>query len=100
MLPELDPLLHSQLRLQIISLLIGLDSAEFNYILETTGATRGNVSVQLNKLKEAGYIKVKKSFGESYPITTCSITAKGIKAFEDYVKAINIYLGSAKNKEE
>lgn len=95
MLPELDPLLHSQLRLQIVSLLMGVESAEFNHILEQTGATRGNVSVQINKLKEADYVKVKKSFGKSYPVTTCSITAKGRKAFEQYVKVIKGYLGSS-----
>jgi DNA-binding transcriptional ArsR family regulator len=97
MLPNLDPLLHSQLRLQIISLLVGLDSADFNHILEKTSATRGNVSVQLNKLKQAGYITIKKSFGESYPITKCSITQKGITAFEEYVEAIKVYLDSGKS---
>ena len=97
MLPELDPILHSQLRLQIVTLLVGIDSAEFNYILEETGATRGNVSVQLNKLKEANYITVKKSFGPSYPVTKCSITQKGVRAFEDYVEKIKVYFNNAKN---
>ncbi|HCQ16966.1 MAG: transcriptional regulator [Owenweeksia sp.] len=96
MLPELDPLLHSQLRLQIMSLLAGISSAEFNFLLEETGATRGNVSVQIKKLSEAGYIKVSKSFGESYPLTTCNITDKGLKAFDTYVENISKYLDRKK----
>ena len=91
MLPDLDPLLHNQLRLQIISLLSGIMSADFNHILDETKATRGNVSVQLKKLKEAGYIDISKSFGQSYPITTCSITDKGRKAFIGYIENISTY---------
>ncbi len=97
MLPELDPLLHSQLRLQIVSLLVGVESAEFNFILEQTAATRGNISVQLKKLSEAGYIKVSKSFGKSYPVTTCRITEKGLKAFDQYVESISSYLDRRKD---
>jgi len=89
---ELDPLLHNQLRLSIISLLISVESAEFNFLLEKTGATRGNLSVQINKLKTAGYIEVKKSFRNNYPLTTCSITDHGVDAFEKYVDAISGYL--------
>ncbi len=89
---ELDPLLHNQLRLSIMSLLISVESAEFNYLLEKTNATRGNLSVQINKLKDAGYIDVKKSFRNNYPLTTCKITGAGISAFEDYVDALSGYL--------
>jgi len=92
MLEPLDPILHSQLRLAIISLLIGVESAEFNYLLEKTGSTRGNLSVQITKLKDAGYITVKKSFRNNYPLTRCSVTGAGIEAFEKYVKAITTYL--------
>ncbi|RLD65245.1 MAG: transcriptional regulator [Bacteroidetes bacterium] len=92
MFKTLNPLLHSQLRLQIISLLIAVESAEFTYLLEKTGATRGNLSVQITKLKEAGYIEVSKSYKNNYPLTTCSITHKGIIAFEEYVKAIKQYI--------
>lgn len=98
MLPDLDPLLHSQLRLQVMSLLISLESADFTYLLEETGASRGNISVQINKLKDAGYIEVKKAFGESYPVTTCKITDKGIKAFETYVDALEKYIQATKKK--
>jgi hypothetical protein len=89
---ELDPILHSQLRLAIISVLIGIKEAEFSFLKEKTGATAGNLSVQINKLAEAGYISITKSFRNNYPLTTCRITAKGIKAFEQYVQAIKPYI--------
>lgn len=92
MLKPLDPLLHSQLRLAIMSLLIGLDSAEFNFLLKETNATKGNLSIQLKKLEKAKYIKIKKSYRDNYPLTTCLITKKGILAFEEYVKTIKEYL--------
>jgi DNA-binding MarR family transcriptional regulator len=88
----LDPLLHNQLRLAVISSLMALEEADFTYLLERTGATRGNLSVQITKLKEAGYIQVKKGFKDNYPQTTCSITAKGSKAFAVYVEALKGYL--------
>jgi len=92
MFKALDPLLHSQLRLSVMSLLIGVESAEFTYLLEQTGASRGNLSVQLTKLKEAGYITVEKSFRNNYPLTTCKITPKGFDAFEKYVDALKSYI--------
>ncbi|GAB4236219.1 MAG: transcriptional regulator [Ekhidna sp.] len=92
MFKDLDPLLHSQLRLAIMSLLISVDSAEFVFIKEKTGATAGNLSVQLDKLSNAGYISVVKSFKGKKPVTTCSITKVGIKAFEDYVNALKGYI--------
>ncbi len=92
MFKELDPILHSQLRLAVMSLLIGVKEAEFTYIKEQTGATAGNLSVQMTKLKEAGYIDVIKQFKENYPQTICKITPVGIAAFEAYVKALQSYL--------
>jgi DNA-binding MarR family transcriptional regulator len=94
MFKDLDPLLHSQLRLSIISLLIGVKSATFTFLLEKTGATRGNISVQLKKLEEAGYIEIDKSFLDNYPRTTCEITDKGIAAFRNYVDALRDYIRS------
>ncbi len=91
MFKDLDPLLHNQLRLSIISLLMNIESAEFSWLLEKTDATRGNLSVQISKLKDAGYIRVKKSFRGNYPLTSCSIAKKGIDAFEKYVDAISTY---------
>ena len=90
----LDPVLHNQLRLAVISLLVGVESAEFTFILEKTGATRGNLSVQISKLKEAGYLTVEKSFRDNYPLTTCKLSPKGLHAFETYVQAIRQYLKS------
>ncbi len=89
---ELDPILHSQLRLAVISLLIGLKEAEFTFIKEKTNATAGNLSVQINKLKEAEYIQVTKQFKDNYPQTLCRITPKGIDAFEKYVLALQSYM--------
>jgi DNA-binding transcriptional ArsR family regulator len=89
---ELDPLLHSQLRLAVISLLIGLKEAEFTFIKEKTDSTAGNLSVQINKLKDAGYIEVIKQFNNNYPQTICKITKKGIEAFENYVNALQSYM--------
>lgn len=88
----LDPLLHSQLRLAVMSLLISVDRADFVYIKEKTGATAGNLSVQIDKLQQAGYISVTKGFEGKKPKTTCKITSKGIDAFEAYVKNIQQYL--------
>ncbi|WP_416866355.1 MAG: winged helix-turn-helix domain-containing protein [Imperialibacter sp.] len=88
----LDPLLHSQLRLAVMSLLISLEDAEFTFIKEKTQATAGNLSVQLDKLEQAGYISISKSFKGKRPLTTCKITKTGIKAFEAYVTALKKYL--------
>lgn len=92
MFDELDPLLHSQLRLAIMSVLIGVKEAEFSYLKEKTGSTAGNLSVQISKLSEAEYISVEKSFRDNYPLTTVKITPKGILAFESYVKALQAYI--------
>ena len=92
MFKDLDPILHSQLRLAVMSLLIGVKEAEFTFIKESTNSTAGNLSVQVQKLKEAGYIDVTKKFKDNYPLTTCKITRKGIDAFEVYVKNLQEYL--------
>ena len=76
-----------------MSLLIGLKEAEFTYIKEKTNATAGNLSVQIQKLKDAGYINVTKQFKDNYPQTICRITTGGVKAFELYVKNLQSYLG-------
>jgi predicted transcriptional regulator len=89
---DLDPLLHSQLRLAIMSILISMQEADFNYIREKTGATSGNISVQVSKLKDAGYIDVEKLFKGNYPQTICRITKLGVKRFEEYINALKVYL--------
>ena len=92
MFKELDPILHSQLRLAVMSLLIGVKEAEFTFLKEKTNATAGNLSVQIQKLKDAGYIEVQKQFKENYPQTICRITPTGVDAFETYVKALQSYI--------
>lgn len=97
MFKELDPILHSQVRLSIMSLLINVKSAEFSFLLENISTTKGNLSFQLTKLKEIDYIEVKKSFKGNYPLTTCKVTQKGIDAYEIYVKTIEEYFKEFKN---
>ena len=92
MFQPLDPLLHSELRLAIMSLLISSDEAEFPYIKEQTGATAGNLSVQIDKLTTAGYIEVEKTFKGKRPCTLCRITPQGRQAFVQYVEALKSYL--------
>jgi DNA-binding transcriptional ArsR family regulator len=89
---ELDPILHSRLRLAVMSLLAGTEIAEFTYIREQTGATAGNLSIQISKLKEAGYIEVTKKFSNNYPQTLCKITPLGKQKFVEYVSALTEYL--------
>lgn len=96
MLPKLDPLLHSELRLAVISLLAGVDEADFTYLKEQTGATSGNLSVQIDKLSEAGYISVEKGFKGKMPRTTCRITPVGTEAFRSYIKALKKYIAVGK----
>jgi len=98
MFKSLDPLLHSQLRLAVISLLIGVEHADFTYIKKQTKSTAGNLSVQIDKLEKAGYIKVTKSFKGKRPLTTCKITSKGIEAFEIYVNHLKTYLKLDQNE--
>ncbi len=89
---DLDPMLHSQLRLAIISLLLREKESDFSLLKDRTKATAGNLSVQINKLRDAGYIEVIKDFKDNYPHTICRITASGSKAFDQYVKSLQSYL--------
>jgi DNA-binding transcriptional ArsR family regulator len=75
-----------------MSILIELERADFTFLKEKTGATAGNLSVQLNKLKEAGYIDIEKSFKKNYPLTKCIITPKGIQKFKEYITALKGYI--------
>lgn len=93
MFKELNPLLHSELRLAIMSILLSVESADFVYLKEQTEATAGNLSVQIDKLQKAGYITVEKSFRGKMPRTICAITEQGVAAFEEYVAALKSYIG-------
>ncbi len=98
MLKDLDPLLHSQLRLAVMSLLIGVEEADFVFLRKETSATAGNLSVQIEKLSEAGYLEVEKTFQGKYPRTICRITPAGVDAFNQYVKNIRQYLNVKSKK--
>ena len=89
---ELDPILHAPLRLAVVSLLLSVKEAEFTFIREKTNSTAGNLSVQITKLKDAGYIDVTKQFKDNYPLTLCKITPAGLLAFESYVNALQSYM--------
>ncbi|CAN5383820.1 transcriptional regulator [soil metagenome] len=89
---DLDPLLHSQLRLAVMSILLSVEFAEFTFLKEKTNATAGNLSVQLEKLEKAGYININKSFKGKRPLTTCNITKTGIAAFHQYVQILKQYI--------
>lgn len=92
MFKELDPLLHSELRLAVMSILVGVESADFVFLREQTGATSGNLSVQLDKLSKAGYISIEKTFRGKMPCTVCRITDTGRDAFTAYVAALETYI--------
>lgn len=89
MAKKLDPILHNELRLSVLSLLISIEETDFSFLLEKTEASKGNLSVQITKLKEVGYLDVIKTFKNNYPHTICKITPKGIAAFEQYVAEIS-----------
>lgn len=92
MYKDLDPLIHSQLRLAIISMLVSSEKVEFTHIKEQTKAAAGNISIQLKKLQVAGYVEIEKTFKDNYPKTMVSITRRGAKAFEDYVSDLQKYI--------
>lgn len=98
MFASLDPLLHSELRLAVISILISVEEADFVYLREKTGATAGNLSVQIDKLNEAGYIDVERGFSGKRTRTVCRITQKGMDAFQKYVEALQSYLNPPKEE--
>ena len=89
-------MLHSELRLAIVSILAGVEEADFTYLKEQTGATSGNLSVQIDKLAEAGYIEVEKGFRGKMPRTVCRLTPQGSEAFRAYVKALRKYIAAGK----
>lgn len=95
---ELDPLLHSQLRLSIMTLLMSVEEADFVFLKEKTKATSGNLSVQIEKLNEANYIEVDKFIDGKKPRTVCRVTKEGIDAFNRYVEDLNGYFDLAQNK--
>jgi len=88
---ELNPILHSQLRLAIMSLLVKENKNDFTSIRKATGSTSGNLSIQIKKLEEAGYVSVEKSFNNNYPLTMISITTLGLDSFSQYISDLKSY---------
>jgi len=95
----LDPVIHSPLRLAVLSILLSARQADFGFLKKATEATDGNLSTHLAKLEDAGYIRVKKSFLDKKPLTTCHLTEKGRAAFIRYVKALESYLPQGTKKD-
>jgi DNA-binding transcriptional ArsR family regulator len=89
---QLDSVIHSRTRLAVLSILVSVKEASFNYLKETIDTSDGNLSVSLSKLEEAGYISIKKAFKGKKPLTTCRISEKGTKAFSEYLKALESYI--------
>jgi DNA-binding HxlR family transcriptional regulator len=94
-LPELNPVIHGKLRLALLSLLIGVEEAEFTWLRTKTGSTDGNLGAQLLKLEEAGYVAVEKKFVQRKPQTLYRMTETGRTALAEYVSALKELLGSA-----
>jgi len=92
---ELNPIIHSQLRLSILSILMSVEEADFMYIKQKTEATMGNLSVQITKLEEAGYIETEKTFQNKRPRTVCRMTETGKTAFVEYVNTLQEYIAPA-----
>lgn len=92
---ELNPIIHSQLRLSVLSLLMSVEEADFMYLKQKTEATMGNLSVQITKLQDAGYIVVEKTFNGKRPRTVCRMTETGKNAFLEYVSALREFIGPA-----
>lgn len=94
-LPDLNPVIHGKLRLAVLSLLVGVDQAEFTWLRGKTGSTDGNLGAQLLKLEEVGYVTVEKKFVMRKPQSVYRITEEGRQALADYVQALKQLLGSA-----
>ena len=94
-LPKLNPVVHGRLRLALLSLLSGVEQAEFTWLRAKTGATDGNLGAQLLKLEEARYVAVKKKFVLRKPQTLYRITETGRQALTEYVQALKQLLGPA-----
>ena len=84
----IDRTIHEPARLMVVALLAGVEEADFKYLQQTTGLTKGNLSIHLSKLEEAGYIKINKGFRGKYPLTLCRITEEGRRSFESYRKTM------------
>ncbi|MEM9966161.1 MAG: transcriptional regulator [Asticcacaulis sp.] len=87
-LEAIDDVIHGRLRLGVMAYLSTAGSADFTRLKQKTGATDGNLSVQLRKLEEAGYVAIDKSFVGKKPLTTITLTETGRAAFVSYLEAM------------
>jgi DNA-binding MarR family transcriptional regulator len=94
---DFDRLIHAPARLAIMAVLSACESADFTYLLNATGLTKGNLSANLSRLEDGGYIAITKGFKGKYPNTSCSLTAEGRRAFNAYRKQ---YLALARHFEQ
>ena len=94
-LPELNPIIHGKLRLALLSLLVGIEEADFTWLRQKTGSTDGNLGAQMIKLEEAGYVSMEKRFVGRKPQTIYRITASGRTALSEYVQALKQILAGA-----
>lgn len=91
-LAGIDRIVHEPARLMIVALLAAVEEADFQYLHQTTGLTKGNLSVHLSKLEEAGYVEIEKTFRGKYPLTLCRLTQRGSEVFRNYKKVIRAAL--------
>lgn len=87
-LAQIDRVIHEPARLMIVALLAAVAEADFQYLHQATGLTKGNLSVHLSKLEEAGYVKIEKTFRGKYPLTMCRLTKDGKEVFDTYRRVI------------
>jgi DNA-binding MarR family transcriptional regulator len=92
----LDPLIHAPVRLAILTVLLAVKEADFNYLKEATQTSDGNLSTHLSRLEQAGYVRILKSFAGKKPRTTCSMTQKGLAAYQEYIVNLETYIKQAK----
>ena len=91
---NLNKIFLNQIRLEVMSMLLTVDNCNFSFLKEKTNASQGNLSIQLKKLKGAGYIKIEKTFQNNYPKTKCRITSRGKKSFEQFFNTLKTYKDS------
>ncbi|MDR3740947.1 MAG: transcriptional regulator [Terracidiphilus sp.] len=91
-LAQVDRVIHEPARLMIVAVLAAVAEADFQYLLHTTGLTKGNLSVHMSKLEDAGYVEIEKSFRGKYPLTICRLTPEGGKVLEAYRKLMKSVL--------
>ena len=91
-LGEIDRVIHEPARLMVASLLAAVEEADFQYLHQATGLTKGNLSVHLSRLEEAGYVEIQKTFRRKYPLTICRLSSRGREVLEDYRKTMRAAL--------